>query len=87
MELPAPVTEAGLKEHAAPAGRPEEQARLTAELNPFTAVIETFDVTEAPAETITGEAAETEKSGAVDACTVRLTQRRLVYRFGDSADG
>jgi hypothetical protein len=72
VELFAPVTVVGLKEHVAPAGRPEEQATLTAELKPFTGVRETVDATEAPAETVTGDVAEIEKSGTVPACTVRL---------------
>ena len=73
VELFAPVTEAGLNEHVAPAGRPEVQAKVTAELNWFTGLIETVDATDAPAETVAGDVAEMEKSGVVDACTVRLT--------------
>ena len=73
MELPEPGSEAGLKEHTAPEGSPDEQARSTVASNPFTALMETVEAIEAPAETVTGDVAEMEKSGAVDACTVRLT--------------
>jgi hypothetical protein len=70
VELPEPI-EAGLKEHAAPAGRPAEQARLTAALNPFAGVMETVVATEEPAATVTGDVTEIENSTAV--ATVRLT--------------
>jgi hypothetical protein len=71
VELPDAVTEAGLKEHAAPVGRPAEQARFTAPLNPFAGVMETVEAIEDPAATVTGEVAEIEKSAV--AATVRLT--------------
>jgi hypothetical protein len=73
VELPAPDTEVGVKEHVAPAGRLEEHATLTGELNPFTGVSETVDAVDAPAETVTGDTAEMEKSAVVLACTIRLT--------------
>jgi hypothetical protein len=71
VELPAPVTEVGLKEQAAPAGSPAEQARVTAPLNPFAGLTETVETIEDPAATVTGDVAEIEKSAA--AATVRLT--------------
>ena len=70
MELPEPVTETGLKEHAAPAGSPAEQARVTAPLNPFAGLTETVETIEDPAATVTGDVAEIEKFAAV--ATVRL---------------
>ena len=72
MELFAPVIEAGLKEHVAPAGRLEEQVTLTGELKPFIGVTETVEATDAPAETVTGDVAEIVKSATVPSCTVRL---------------
>jgi hypothetical protein len=71
VELPEPVTEAGLKEHAAPVGSPAEQARLTAPLNPFAGSTETVEAIEDPAATVTGDVAEIEKFAAP--ATVRLT--------------
>jgi hypothetical protein len=74
VELFAPVIEAGLKEHVAAAGRPEEQVILTAELKPFSGVTETVDATDAPAETVTADVPEMEKSGPPTAWTVRLAE-------------
>jgi hypothetical protein len=71
VELPDAVTEAGLKEHAAPVGRPAEQARFTAPLNPFAGVMETVEAIADPAATVTGDVTEIEKSAVV--ATVRLT--------------
>jgi hypothetical protein len=61
---PGGVTVAGEKLHEAPVGRPE-QAKVTAELKPYSGVTEIVAVPLCPAVTVNdaGEAA-TEKSGA-----------------------
>lgn len=70
LNVEEPVAEAGLKEHAAPVGRPAEQARFTAPLNPFAGVMETVEAIEDPAATVTGDVIEIEKFAVVP--TVRL---------------
>jgi hypothetical protein len=75
-EVAAPAPEVtGWAENAqvAPVGRPEEQDRLTAALNPFDGEMEIVEAAAAPAETVTGDVAEIVKSGVLPAWTVRLT--------------
>jgi hypothetical protein len=70
VKVPEPVTEVGLKEHAAPAGSPAEQARVTGPLNPFAGLMETVEAIADPAATVTGDVTEIEKLATVP--TVRL---------------
>src|SRR5271156_1209585 len=73
VELPEPGSEAGMKEHVAPVGSPEAQARSTSPLNPFAGLIETVEAINPPSATVSGEVAEIEKFATAPACTVRLT--------------
>jgi hypothetical protein len=52
--VPEGVTVAGAKEHVAPAGSPE-QAKVTAELNPFTGVTDSVTVPWSPESTVSDD--------------------------------
>jgi hypothetical protein len=63
VDVPEADTEGGLNEHAAPAGRTEEQTRATVPVNPPDGVIVIREVVELPDVTAPGDEAEIAKSG------------------------